>query len=74
MELVSPSPEFESAFLVMYKDFADNDPENSEYYSESIAGFSAYVQRLNDEAEGVNLQRAMFHAVIFGLSTVRKPF
>ncbi|MDG3002126.1 hypothetical protein P7247_24445 [Vibrio parahaemolyticus] len=44
MELVSPSPEFESAFLVMYKDFADNDPENSEYYSESIAGFSAYVQ------------------------------
>jgi len=56
MELVSPTLDLESAFLVMYKDFADNDAENSEYYSESLAGFSSYVLRLNEEAEGVNLR------------------
>ncbi|HIF5637030.1 TPA: GNAT family N-acetyltransferase [Vibrio parahaemolyticus] len=72
MELVSPSPEFESAFLVMYKDFADNAPENSEYYSESIAGFSAYVQRLNDEAEGVNLREGYVPCSHFWLVDCQK--
>lgn len=56
MELVSPTLDLESDFLAMYKDFADNDSENSEYYSEAMVDFSSYVQRLNDEAEGVNLR------------------
>ncbi|WP_086774220.1 GNAT family N-acetyltransferase [Vibrio coralliirubri] len=56
MELVSPSRELESAFLVMYRDFADKDVDNSEYYSECETSFSSYVQRLSDESKGINLR------------------
>ena len=72
MELVPPSSELESAFLAMYKDFADNDPENSEYYSESIADFSLYIQRLNDEAEGVNLREGYVPCSHFWLVDCQK--
>ncbi|WP_061038406.1 GNAT family N-acetyltransferase [Vibrio coralliirubri] len=56
MELVSPSLELESAFLAMYRDFADKDVDNSEYYSECETSFSSYVQRLSDESKGINLR------------------
>ncbi len=34
----------------MYRDFADKDVDNSEYYSECETSFSSYVQRLSDES------------------------
>ncbi|MEI8593566.1 GNAT family N-acetyltransferase [Photobacterium sp. Hal280] len=55
MELVVPSPEFQSAFAHFYDDFAQNDAENAEYYLEGKTDFSKYVQRLSDEAAGINL-------------------
>ncbi|EHA1127684.1 GNAT family N-acetyltransferase [Vibrio navarrensis] len=55
MELVVPSLEFESAFASFYDDFAKNDVENAEYYYEGISDFPRYVQRLLDEAKGINL-------------------
>ncbi|HHK8638430.1 TPA: GNAT family N-acetyltransferase [Vibrio parahaemolyticus] len=55
MELVSPSTEFESEFSVFYLDFAENDIENAEYYRDGISNFAHYVQRLQDEAQGLNL-------------------
>ncbi|WP_333913578.1 GNAT family N-acetyltransferase [Vibrio coralliirubri] len=55
MELVSPSIEFESEFSVFYLDFAENDVENSGYYRDGISNFAQYVQRLQDEAQGLNL-------------------
>ncbi len=55
MELVVPSLEFESAFASFYDDFAKNDAENAEYYYEGKSDFPRYVQRLLDEAKGVNL-------------------
>lgn len=56
MELVVPSVEFESSFAHFYDDFAQHDVENSEYYQEGKSNFVHYVQRLNDEANGVNLR------------------
>ncbi|EJG2021303.1 GNAT family N-acetyltransferase [Vibrio parahaemolyticus] len=55
MELVSPSIEFESEFSVYYHDFAENDVENADYYRDGISDFAQYVQRLQDEAQGLNL-------------------
>ena len=56
MELVVPSLEFETAFTDFYEDFAKNDVKNSEHYLDGKMDFSAYVQRLADQAEGVNLR------------------
>lgn len=56
MELISPSIEFESAFSAFYQDFADNDPENAEYYHSGVTDFANYVQQLQDEAQGINLR------------------
>ncbi|EHZ2746685.1 GNAT family N-acetyltransferase, partial [Vibrio vulnificus] len=56
MELVVPSQEFKSAFECFYEDFAQNDVENAEYYLEGKIDFSKYVQRLSDEAAGINLR------------------
>ncbi|EHH2514541.1 GNAT family N-acetyltransferase [Vibrio parahaemolyticus] len=56
MELVVPSQEFKSAFEAFYEDFAQNDVENAEYYLEGKIDFSKYVQRLSDEAAGINLR------------------
>ncbi|EPI3549999.1 GNAT family N-acetyltransferase [Vibrio vulnificus] len=56
MELVVPSQEFKSAFERFYEDFAQNDVENAEYYLEGKVDFSKYVQRLSDEATGINLR------------------
>ncbi|HBC3537119.1 TPA: GNAT family N-acetyltransferase [Vibrio parahaemolyticus] len=55
MELVSPSVELESEFSVFYQDFAENDVENSEHYRDGVCNFTQYVQRLQDEAQGLNL-------------------
>ncbi|ALM70752.1 GNAT family N-acetyltransferase [Vibrio vulnificus] len=56
MELVVPSQEFKSAFEAYYEDFAQNDVENAEYYLEGKIDFSKYIQRLSDEAAGINLR------------------
>ncbi|WP_428774424.1 GNAT family N-acetyltransferase [Vibrio sp.] len=56
MEIVVPSVDLESEFLRFYNDFALNDAENSDYYLEGESNFSKYVQRLSDEANGVNLR------------------
>ncbi|EGQ7967036.1 GNAT family N-acetyltransferase [Vibrio sp. TRT 17S01] len=55
MELVSPSLEFESEFSAFYQDFARNDVDNAEYYSDGVSDFARYVQQLHDEAQGLNL-------------------
>ena len=56
MKLIVPSLEFESAFADFYNDFAMNDIENSEHYHEGKLSFSAYIQRLSDESQGINLR------------------
>lgn len=56
MELVVPSHEFKSAFERFYDDFAQNDIENAAYYLEGKTDFSNYLQRLSDEAAGINLR------------------
>ncbi|PMH42614.1 GNAT family N-acetyltransferase [Vibrio sp. 10N.286.49.B3] len=56
MELVVPSQEFKSAFEYFYRDFVQNDVENADYYLEGQTDFSKYVQRLSDEAAGINLR------------------
>ncbi|MDS1842127.1 GNAT family N-acetyltransferase [Vibrio vulnificus] len=55
MELVSPSIDFESEYSVFYLDFAGNDVENAEYYRDGVSDFAQYVQKLTDEAQGLNL-------------------
>lgn len=55
MELVKPSLDLESAFADFYDDFAQKDVENAEYYSPGKKDFPSYVQRLSDEAKGINL-------------------
>ncbi|WP_413283673.1 GNAT family N-acetyltransferase [Vibrio sp. MA40-2] len=56
MKLVLPSSEFKSEFLAFYKDFADKDTENSDYYRDGATNFTTYIQRLTDESNGVNLR------------------
>nr|WP_086939861.1 GNAT family N-acetyltransferase [Thaumasiovibrio occultus] len=56
MELVSPSLAFESEFAAFFADFATNDRKNADYYLQGVTDFGAYVQRLQDEAAGVNLK------------------
>ncbi|MGF1777302.1 GNAT family N-acetyltransferase [Vibrio nomapromontoriensis] len=57
MKLVSPSMKFEAAFSEFYNDFSKHDAGNSDYYREGVLDFSGYVQRLLDEAQGVNLKQ-----------------
>ncbi|MGL6261941.1 GNAT family N-acetyltransferase [Vibrio sp. WXL210] len=56
MELVSPSLEFEHAFADFYDDFALFDAENAAHYFAGKRDFANYVQRLTDEAKGINLR------------------
>lgn len=55
MELVTPSLIFESEFAYFCDDFSKSDVENADYYVEGKSDFSKYVQRLSDEAKGINL-------------------
>ena len=55
MELVSPSELYEQSFISFLNDFIQNDPENSDFYSEALVCFSSYVQSLNDQSKGINL-------------------
>ena len=57
MKLVSPSFEYQPAFLAFYQDFESNDNINVEYYREGVDDFDAYIQRLTDEASGINLRQ-----------------
>ncbi|SIO92640.1 GNAT family N-acetyltransferase [Vibrio spartinae] len=56
MELVALSQAFQPAFEYFYEDFAQSDVENAEYYLEGKTDFSKYVQRLSEEAVGINLR------------------
>ncbi len=56
MKLVSPSFEYQPAFLAYYQDFESNDNINAECYREGVDDFVAYIQRLTDEANGVRLR------------------
>jgi predicted acetyltransferase len=56
MDLVVPSQAFKSAFERFYDDFAQNDVENAAYYLEGKTDFPKYLQRLRDEAAGINLR------------------
>ncbi|MBU2899142.1 GNAT family N-acetyltransferase [Vibrio hepatarius] len=56
MKLVSPSYEYQSAFLSFYQEFENNDSINAEYYREGVDDFDSYVQRLTSEASGINLR------------------
>ena len=56
MELAVPSQEFKSAFECFYDDFAQNDVENAGYYRDGKTNFTKYVERLSDEAAGINLR------------------
>lgn len=57
MELVVPSLAFKAAFENFYNDFAQHDVENAEKYLEGHREFPNYVQRLSDEAMGLNLRK-----------------
>lgn len=52
---VTPSIEYEGAFLAMLDDFEAKDPQNAEFYAPARRDFGAYVQSLKDEEAGVNL-------------------
>jgi len=56
LQLVSPSENLQSAFLAFYADYQAHDLKNGEYYASCQDNFSAYVQRLTDESNGVNLR------------------
>ena len=43
------------AFLQMLADYDSHDPENGKFYERGREDFSAYVQRLADDEEGLNL-------------------
>ncbi|HDY7465621.1 GNAT family N-acetyltransferase [Vibrio vulnificus] len=72
MELVVPSAELELAFAHFYDDFAQNDRENADYYFEGKTDFSTYVQRLHDEAMGVNLREGYVPCSHFWLVDAQK--
>ena len=55
MNLVVPSLELESAFLVFFEDFSTNDMDNIESYLLGRDNFSSYIQSLTDESKGINL-------------------
>lgn len=54
MEFVSPTCVLESAFLRFVHDFELTDPINSTTYETAKIGFKTYVNRLKDEAQGIN--------------------
>lgn len=54
MEFVSPTSILESAFLRFYQDFELSDPINSKTYESARVAFKKYVNRLKDEAQGIN--------------------
>ncbi|MGY3571876.1 GNAT family N-acetyltransferase [Vibrio paucivorans] len=56
MELVVPNKDWQQAFSRFYLDFARLDPDNADYYRQGLDDFQQYVQRLCDEANGVNLR------------------
>ncbi|MBX2849568.1 MAG: GNAT family N-acetyltransferase [Acidiferrobacterales bacterium] len=49
MRLVSPSLNFKSEFSDFYRDFAENDKDNSDFYITGYLNFSDYIQALKDE-------------------------
>lgn len=51
----TPSVEYQSAFLAMLDDFDANDSHNSAFYTAARQDFSAYVQELKYEEQGINL-------------------
>ncbi|WP_413769821.1 GNAT family N-acetyltransferase, partial [Vibrio vulnificus] len=51
---------------------AQNDRENADYYLEGKTDFSTYVQRLHDEAMGVNLREGYVPCSHFWLVDARK--
>jgi len=53
---VSPSKQYEKAFLAMLDDFDRNDPHNADFYAPARSGFADYVRRLVDEEHGRNLE------------------
>ncbi len=56
LSLISPSLDYESAFADFYLDFVKNDPENADYYKLGFTEFELYIQRLQEEEKGQNLQ------------------
>jgi len=56
MKLVVPSLEYATQFDSLCDDFLNNDPQNAEYYLQGHAHYTQYIQRLLDEAKGINLQ------------------
>ncbi|WP_114764819.1 GNAT family N-acetyltransferase [Vibrio rhodolitus] len=56
MWLISPRVEMEQAFQTFYFDYVAHDPLNGEYYAECLKDFDGYVERLLQEAQGVNLR------------------
>jgi len=53
---VSPSEQYEQAFLEMLDDFDRNDPQNADFYAPARDGFAGYVRSLVDEERGRNLK------------------
>lgn len=52
---LSPSLEYENAFLAMLADFDAHDAENADFYAPAKSNFRAYIQSLHDEERGLNL-------------------
>ena len=55
MQLVEPALEWASAFAIFHDDFVTNDGENAVAYLEGKLDFPRYVQRLLDDARGIDL-------------------
>ncbi len=53
--LVVPDLKWAEEFKAFYRDFAQNDADNSEWYKAGFDDFEQYVKTLNDQAKGLNL-------------------
>jgi len=55
MKLVELSTALQTAFDHFYDDFIQHDVESAEHYAEGHSNFVTYIQRLKEEAKGINL-------------------
>jgi len=59
VRIETPSTDLREAFLRMLDDYAAHDPQNGEYYAAARIDFDAYVQRLCQEEQGIDLAPGM---------------
>lgn len=53
--LIPVSFDYAQAFAAFYQDFAENDPENANYYAGGVTHFRTYVENLILESQAISL-------------------